>query len=79
MLLYVSLALSIIVSFLATASKMWLLRYSQRVASPGTPYERAIRCQETYDGAVTWRLKEIIESLLLLITVAVVMFALYIQ
>jgi hypothetical protein len=58
---------------------MWLLRYGRRLASSGTPYERAIRRQETYDGAVDWRLKEIIESLPLLISIAVTLFALYIQ
>lgn len=79
MLLYPSLALSIMTSLLATSAKMWLLRYSRRVASPGTPYERAIRRQEAYDGAVAWRLKEIIELLPLLVALAVVMFALYIR
>ena len=64
---------------LGTSAKLWLIRYSRRVASSGTPYERAIRRQETYNGVVAWRLREIIESLPLLISMAVVLFALYIQ
>ena len=78
-LLYPSLALAIVASMLGTSAKLWLIRYSRRVASSGTPYERAIRRQETYDGVVAWRLREIIESLPLLISMAVVLFALYIQ
>jgi hypothetical protein len=78
-ILYPTLAISIIAALLAVSAKLWLLRYSRRVASSGTPYERAIRRQETYDGAVAWRLKEIIESIPLLMGIAVVMFALYIQ
>lgn len=78
-LLYPTLAISVIASLLAVFAKMWLLRYSRRLASSGTPYERAIRRQEAYDGAVAWRLKEIIESLPLLIGIAVTLFALYIQ
>ena len=79
-LLYPSLALAIIASLLGTFAKLWLIRYSQRVTSfSGTPYERAIRRQETYDGVVAWRLKEIIESLPLLLCIAVVLFSLYIQ
>ena len=78
-LLYPSLALSIVASLLAASAKMWLLRYSRRVSSSGTPYERAIRRQDIYDGAVAWRLKEIIESLPLLLSIAVVLFGIYIQ
>ena len=77
--LYPSLAIAIFASLLGTFAKLWLIRYSQGVASPGTPYERAIRRQETYDGVVAWRLKEIIESLPLLISMGVVLFSLYIQ
>ena len=78
-LLYPSLAIAIIASLLGSFAKLWLIRYSRTVASSGTPYERAIRRQETYDGIVAWRLKEIIESLPLLISMVVVLFALYIQ
>jgi Family of unknown function (DUF6535) len=78
-LIYPSLAISVIASLLAAVAKLWLIRYSRRVASSGTPYERAIRRQETYDGVVAWRLKEIIESLPILIGIAVILFALYIQ
>jgi Family of unknown function (DUF6535) len=78
-LIYPSLAVSVIASLLAAIAKLWLIRYSRRVASSGTPYERAIRRQETYDGVVAWRLKEIIESLPILISIAVVLFSLYIQ
>ena len=82
-LLYPSLIIAIIVSMLGTSAKFWLIRYTQKVASSaffGTPYERAIRRQETYDGIMAWRLKEIIESVLpLLVSMAVILFALYIQ
>ena len=78
-LLYPSLALAIIASLLGTSAKLWLIRYNRTVASSGTPNERAIRRQETYNGVVAWRLREIIESLPLLISMAVVLFALYIQ
>ena len=78
-LLYPCLSISIITSLLAACAKLWLLRYSRRVTSSGTPYERAIRRQEIYDGAVAWRLKEVIESLPLLISIAVTLFGLYIQ
>jgi Family of unknown function (DUF6535) len=78
-LIYPSLAISVIASLLGASAKLWLIRYSRRVASSGTPYERAIRRQETYDGIVAWRLKEIIESLPILISIAVVLFVIYIQ
>ena len=78
-LLYPSLSISIITSLVAACAKLWLLRYSRSVASSGTPYERAIRRQDIYDGAVAWRLKEIIESLPLLMSIAVVLFGIYIQ
>ena len=78
-LLYPSLGIAIFAALLGTCAKMWLIRYSQTVASPGgTPYERAIRRQETYDGIVAWRLKEIIESLPVLIGISFVILALYI-
>ena len=81
-LLYPSLAIAIVASLLGTSSKLWLIRYSQTVvssAASGTPYERAIRRQEIYDGILAWRLKEIIESLPLLMGISIILFALYIQ
>ena len=81
-LLYPSLTIAIVASMLGTAAKFWLIRYTQTVTSSGsfgTPYERAIRRQKTYDGILAWRLKEIIESVPLLVSMAVLLFALYIQ
>ena len=78
-LLLTSLSISIIISVLASTTKLWLLRYSRAVAAPGPPFECAMNRQEAYLGLVAWKMEGVIESLPVLITIAVILFGVFIQ
>ena len=77
-LLYVSLSLSIIVSVIALAAKLWLVSYSRQVFSIGSPYDRAMRRQEAYNGALVWNMEGVINMLPVILLVALYLFGFYI-
>jgi hypothetical protein len=78
-LLFVSLALSIAISIIAMAAKIWLVRYIGWVREPGSEYNRAMKRQEVYTGMQRWKLHRVIDSLPLFTLVAVFLFGLFIQ
>jgi hypothetical protein len=78
-LLFVSLALSIAVSIISTAAKIWLVRYICWVREPGSDHHRAMKRQESYSGMQRWKLHRVIDSLPLWTLVAVFLFGLFIQ
>lgn len=78
-LLYNALALCIVVSVIAVAAKLWLVAYGQRASSGGTPYQRAMKRQEAYSGVLAWKMGTVINSLPLILLLALIMFAFFIQ
>ena len=63
LILFADLALAVIVSVITLFAKLWLINYSTQVNSAGSPYERAMRRQKAYSGALAWRLGAIINAL----------------
>ena len=51
-LLYTSLSLCITV----LAAKLWVVSYNHQIFSVGSPYERAMKRQEAYNGVLVWNL-----------------------
>jgi hypothetical protein len=78
-LLYLSLALSILVAATAMAAKLWLLRYTREVKTSGTPRDCAKRRQEMYNGLVAWQLKICIDAMPVITSIALMLFAIFIQ
>jgi Family of unknown function (DUF6535) len=78
-LLYCSLAVSAVVSIVALTTKLWLISYNNRVSSTGSAYERAMKRQVAYNGALAWKLDAIINALPLMLLVSLFMFATFIQ
>lgn len=79
-LLYIALAISTVVSMVALAAKLWLVNYSRRtIDTVGSHYERAIGRQEAYNGVIEWKMMAVINTLPLLLLVALVMFGFFIQ
>jgi Family of unknown function (DUF6535) len=79
-LLYIALAISTVVSMVALAAKLWLVNYSRRtIETVGSHYERAIRRQEAYNGVIEWKMVAVINTLPLMLLVALVMFGFFIQ
>ncbi|KAF8151672.1 hypothetical protein B0H34DRAFT_678247 [Crassisporium funariophilum] len=78
-LIYFSLAVSMVVFVIASITKLWLIRYTREVTTPGPPYQRAMRRQDAYNGLVAWKVEGIIESLPVLVIVGVVMFGIFIH
>jgi hypothetical protein len=70
-LLFVSLALAIVISMMAMASKLWLIRYISLVREPGSSYDRAMKRQEAFNGFKSWKFHRVINTLPLLVLLAV--------
>lgn len=78
-LLYSSLSLSIVVSVIALAAKLWLVSYTHDAFSAGSPYERAMKRQEVYNGIIVWRLGAVINTLPVILLIALIMFGFFVQ
>ena len=78
LILFADLALAVIVSVIALFAKLWLINYSSKVNSAGSPYERAMRRQDAYNGALAWRLGAIINALPFLLLLPVFTFGFFI-
>jgi Family of unknown function (DUF6535) len=76
-LLYTSLSLSIVVSVIALVAKLWLVSYSRQAFSVGSPYDRAMKRQEAYNGVLVWNLGGVINMLPIILLVALYLFGLY--
>ena len=77
-LLYTSLSLCIIVSVIALVSKLWLVGYNHQAFSVGSPYERAIKRQEAYNGVLVWNLKGVINMLPVILLISLLLFEVYV-
>jgi hypothetical protein len=77
-LLFGDLALSIVVSMIALFAKLWVINYNHQVNSSGSPYERAMKRQDAYNGVLAWKLGQIIDSLPFLLLIGVFMLGIYI-
>ena len=78
MLLYSSLSLSITVSVIALAAKLWLVSYSRQAFSVGSPYDRAMKRQEAYNGVLLWKMGGVINMLAIMLLIAVYLFGFYV-
>jgi hypothetical protein len=70
--------LSIIVSVIALVAKLWLVSYSHQAFSAGSPYDRAMKRQEAYNGVLLWNLGGVINILPLILLIALYLFGIYI-
>ena len=77
-LLYTGLSLSIIVSVIALVAKLWLVNYSRQAFSVGSPYDRAMKRQEAYNGLLVWNIGGVINMLPVILLIALYLFWLYI-
>jgi hypothetical protein len=78
-LLYCSLGLCTVAAALALAAKLWVISYGERAFSGGTPYERAKKRQEAYSGVLVWKMGAAIQSLPLILLIALVVFGFFVQ
>jgi hypothetical protein len=78
-LLFVSLALSIAISMVAMAAKLWLIRYISWVREPGSSHHRAMLRQSAYSGMNAWKLHRTMDSIPLLTLIPVFLFGIFIQ
>ena len=61
------------------AAKLWLVSYARDAFSTGSPYERAMKRQEIYNGILAWRMGAVIHSLPVILLIALVMFGFVVQ
>ncbi|KIK02786.1 hypothetical protein K443DRAFT_5912 [Laccaria amethystina LaAM-08-1] len=78
-LLYSSLGLCTVAAALALAAKLWVISYGERASSGGTPYERAKKRQEAYSGVLVWKMGAAIQSLPLILLIALVVFVFFVH
>ena len=77
-LLYTGLSLSLIVSVIALVAKLWMVSYSRQAFSVGSPYDRAMKRQEAYNGLLVWNIGGVINMLPVILLIALYLFWLYI-
>ena len=77
-LLYTCLSLSVIVSVIALMAKLWLVSYSRQAFSVGSPYDRAMKRQEAYNGVLVWNLGGVINMLPVILLIALYLFGFYV-
>ena len=77
-LLYTSLSLCITVSMISLAAKLWLVSYNHQAFSVGSPYERAMKRQEAYNGVLVWNLRGVINILPVILLIALLLFDIYV-
>ena len=77
-LLYTSLSLCITVSMISLAAKLWLVSYNHQAFSVGSPYERAMKRQEAYNGILVWNLRGVINILPVILLIALLLFDIYV-
>jgi hypothetical protein len=77
-LLFTSLSLCIIVSSISLVAKLWLVSYNHEAFSVGSPYERAMKRQEAYNGVLVWNLRGVINILPVILLIALLLFEIYV-
>jgi Family of unknown function (DUF6535) len=62
-------------------AKLWLVSYTHDAFSAGSPYERAMKRQEVYNGILAWRMGAVINALPLavILLIALIMFMFAVQ
>jgi len=64
---------------LALAAKLWVTSYSERISSGETPHQRAMARQKAYSGVLVWRMGAMIQSLPLILLIALIAFGFFVQ
>jgi len=64
---------------LALAAKLWVISYGERASSSGTPHDRAKKRQEAYSGVLVWKMGAAIQSIPLIVLIALVVFGFFVQ
>ena len=59
-------------------AKLWLVSYSHQVFSVGSPYERAMKRQEAYNGVLVWNLGGVINMLPVILLITLYLFEIYV-
>jgi Family of unknown function (DUF6535) len=78
-LLYTSLILSLVVSVTALVAKLWLVNYNRQAFSVvGSPYDRAMKRQEAYNGVLVWNMGGVINMLPVILVIALYLFGIYV-
>lgn len=79
-LLYTAIALCTVVSVIALAAKSWLVSYSDRTFNlVGLPRDRSVKRQQAYNGVLAWKMRAVINTMPVLLLIAVILFGFYIQ
>ena len=79
-LLYTGIALCTVVSVIALAAKMWLVSYSDRTFNlVGLPVDRSLKRQQAYNGVLAWKMRSVINTMPVILIIAVILFGYYIQ
>lgn len=78
-LLFISLAIAIVIAITTMAAKLWLFQYLIEVRSMvGSPYDRAMKRQELFNGIESWKLRRVINSLPLFTLISVILLGIFI-
>ena len=59
-------------------AKLWLVSYSHQALSVGSPYDRAMKRQEAYNGILVWNMGAVINILPLILLIAVILFGIFV-
>ena len=59
-------------------AKLWLVSYSRQAFSVGSPYDRAMKRQEAYNGLLVWNIGGVINVLPVILLIALYLFGFYI-
>ena len=63
---------------ISLAAKLWLVSYNHQAFSVGSPYERAMKRQEAYNGVLVWNLRGVINILPVILLIALLLFDIYV-
>ena len=63
---------------MALVAKLWLVSYSREAFSVGSPYDRAMKRQEAYNGLLVWNIGGVINALPVILLIALFLFGFYV-
>ena len=64
--------------WISLVSKLWLVNYNHQAFSVGSPYERAMKRQEAYNGVLVWNLRGVINTLPVILLISLLLFEIYV-
>ena len=67
-----------LVLVIALLAKLWLVSYNQQAFSVGSPYDRAMKRQEAYNGVLVWDMDGVINTMPIILRIALYLFGFYI-